>query len=81
MTWPTRVLMVDPTHYDIHYAINPHMVDKTGNLNKVNRAAAKKQWTDLKKIFEQLKLKVEVLKAEESLPDMVFCANQTFPFL
>ena len=81
MAWPTRVLMVDPQYFDVEYAINPHMLDENGELNKVDKDLAKKQWTELKNTFEKLKLNVEVLPGQESLPDMVFCANQTFPFM
>lgn len=81
MTWPTNLLMVSPEHFDVEYSINPHMLDENGNLNKVDRKLAMQQWKDLKATFEKTGTMVEVLKGQEGLPDMVFCANQTFPFM
>lgn len=79
--WPQTVLMVSPDHFDIEYSINPHMVDDDGKLNQVDRAEAQKQWQHLKDTFTRLGLDVEVLPGQAGLPDMVFCANQTFPFM
>lgn len=72
--------MVDPEFFRVEYAINPHMVNESGELNKVDRKLAVKQWLDLKSTYEKLGYKVEVLKGREDLPDMVFSANQSFPF-
>ncbi len=77
----TDVLMVDPRYYNIEYAINPFMTDANGNLNQVNQLNALNQWKNLKLIFEQIGVNVYVLQGEPSFPDMVFCANQAFPFL
>lgn len=73
--------MVTPEHYDIEYVINPHMVDENGELNKVNRELAQTQWQTLKEAFTQLGMEVVTMTGATDLPDMVFCANQTFPFL
>ncbi len=81
MNWPTRVLMVTPEHFDVEYAINPHMKDAQGNLNTIDKEAARKQWQDLKETFENIGQEVVTLTGQKGLPDMVFCANQTFPFL
>ena len=78
--WPQSMLMVHPEHFDVEYAINPHMLNEQGDLNKIDRNKAKEQWTKLKDTFQSLGMKVDVLPAVEKLPDMVFCANQTFPF-
>lgn len=75
-----KVLMVSPDHFDVVYAINPHMTNKNGELNSVNRELAQLQWRNLKSIFEHIGLKVEVLPGEKNLPDMVFSANQSFLF-
>lgn len=82
--FPTQirsVLMVDPQYFDVEYAINPFMRDTDGQLHKVDRSLARKQWLDLKATFEGLNLKVHVLPGQPGFPDMVFCANQSFPFL
>lgn len=80
MSWPRKMLMVSPDFFDVEYAINPHMLDEKGELNKVDRTKAMTQWTALKDKFESLAMTVEVLEGQQGLPDMVFCANQTFPF-
>ncbi len=81
MKWPKNILMVSPTGFEVTYAINPHMLDAEGNLNKVNKSLAVEQWSSLKKTFENLGLNTHVIEGPEKLPDMVFTANQTFPFL
>ena len=48
MSFPHKVLMVDPQYFDVAYAINVHMQDENGNLNKIDKALAKKQWQQLK---------------------------------
>lgn len=75
------VLMVHPQYFDVEYAINPYMKDAQGNLNKVDRQLAVIQWQNLKACYERLGLTVFALDGVEKLPDMVFAANQSFPFL
>ena len=41
----TRVLMADPSHFDVTYVINPHMADNVGN---VDRDRAIRQWEALR---------------------------------
>lgn len=79
--WPKHVLMVTPEHFEIAYAINPHMVDKGGELKRIDKTLAWKQWNQLKTTFETLGLQVSVFEGQPHLPDMVFCANPIFPFL
>lgn len=74
------MLMVHPEHFDIQYSINPHMTDETGQLNKIDKPKALQQWQSLKSTFEKLNMNVHVIDDHSGLPDMVFCANQTFPF-
>lgn len=80
MMWPKNVLMVTPDFFDVTYAINPHMVDSTGALRRVDIPKAHLQWNQLKNGFEQQGLQVHTLCGTENLPDMVFSANQMFPF-
>lgn len=80
MNWPKTMLMVSPEYFEVKYSINPHMLDKDGQLNKIDKTKALQQWTGLKSTFETLGMSVEVIPGQEDLPDMVFCANQTFPF-
>ncbi len=72
--------MVSPDAYDVAYAINPHMTDADGRLKRVDRANAVRQWNALRETFERIGCEVHVVPADARFPDMVFCANQTFPF-
>jgi len=78
--WPKHVIMVTPEHYDISYAINPHMKTKDGTLNSINKDLAQRQWQQLKNTFENLNMHVSTYEGLPQLPDMVFCANPLFPF-
>lgn len=77
----TQVLMVEPSFFEVEYAINPHMLDKNGNLNKIYKSLASKQWSEIKNLYEKLGIKVHVLPGTQGLPDQVFSANQLLPFL
>lgn len=80
---PRRVLLCTPTHFDIVDVKNVHMEGMAGHLDK---ALAVQQWQNLRAIYESLQQQNrldEVLTIEGSpgMEDMVFCANQTFPWL
>ncbi len=75
-----RVLMVDPKYFDVKYSINPFMKDGAGVLNKVDKVKARQQWENLGEAYRNLGFEVIVLPAQPDLPDMVFSANQSFPF-
>lgn len=72
--------MCDPTYFDIQYSINPYMTDSFGSLKKIDKLKATQQWTNLNKTFQQLGIEVITIPGEPKFPDMVFCANQSFPF-
>lgn len=74
------ILMANPQYFEVKYAINPFMRNDRGELQQVDQDLAKKQWNDLKFTFSRLGLKVLVLEGVEGLPDLVFTANQSFPF-
>ncbi len=78
MPLPRQVLMVLPDHFDVEYVINPHM---EGYVGQVDRALARRQWEALRDTYRTLGFEVHVLDGAPGLPDMVFCANQTLPFL
>ncbi|BBM70126.1 dimethylarginine dimethylaminohydrolase family protein [Rhodothermus marinus] len=78
MPLPRRVLMVSSDHFDVEYVINPHM---EGHVGQVDRALARRQWEALRDTYRTLGFEVHVLDGVPGLPDMVFCANQTLPFL
>lgn len=79
--WPQTLLMVNPEFFDVKYSINPHMQDAAGNLKTVDRPLALQQWNTLKNKFLSLGMSVEVINSAPEFPDMVFCANQMFPFI
>lgn len=78
MATPGRVLLTSPDHFQVRYVINPHMA---GNLGSVDPERARFQWDVLRSTYERLGLDVHTLPGRPGLPDMVFCANQTLPFL
>lgn len=76
---PSKILMVKPDFYNVSYQINPHMADESGGLPSIDEKRAVFQWEKLKAKLEELGLKTFVIPGQESLPDMVFAANQSFP--
>ena len=66
-----KVLMCPPQFFDIDYEINPWMHKD----NPVDHTLALKQWQNLKSVYENLGLGVEVVEAVKGWPDMVFTAN------
>src|SRR5688572_17215872 len=79
---PLKVLMCSPVHFDIVDVKNIHMEGKAEGLDR-NKAVA--QWESLKAVYQNL-LEDDVIEELAVLPgapgceDMVFCANQTFPW-
>lgn len=81
-TEPQNVLMCTPDYFDIIDVKNVHMEGQAGKLNKKE---ALRQWESLKKAYQQLLSKGILkdyweIKGQPSCEDMVFCANQTFPW-
>jgi N-dimethylarginine dimethylaminohydrolase len=76
-----NVLMVDPTYFNVDNPINAHMRRKDGSVHHLDKNKAIEQWMHLKKVYQNLGFNVFVCPPEKNLPDMVFCANQSFPFL
>ncbi len=80
---PTRILMVSPEFFDIIDVKNVHM---TGHLGRTDRKKAFAQWYSLKDIYESLVKEgildeVFVINGTEGCEDMVFAANQSFPWI
>lgn len=59
--------MCRPDHFQVSYNINPWM-----NLGSVDPKKAKRQWEELLLVLKSLGVRVHVLMADPSLPDMVF---------
>ncbi|MCP2333381.1 dimethylargininase [Actinoalloteichus caeruleus] len=68
---PRRYLMCPPAHFEVSYAINPWMDPAA----PVSRERALDQWHALRRVYEGLGHRVEVIDPVEGLPDMVFAAN------
>jgi N-dimethylarginine dimethylaminohydrolase len=63
--------MCPPTHFEVSYAINPWMHPEV----PVDPARAARQWRAIRRTFERLGHRVEVLAPLAGQPDMVFAAN------
>lgn len=78
MPAPEKVLMVEPTHFDVEYVINPYMKSQIGEVDKIQ---ALNEWEHLRDGYEELGYTVDTLEGVEGYPDMVFCANQSLPYI
>lgn len=76
-----RVMLIHPDYFDVEEAINPHMMDEKGELNHIDKSLALQQWLDLKLTYERIGVETLSLQAEAGCPDMVFCANQSLPYI
>lgn len=66
-----RFLMCEPRFFEVSYVINPWM---EGNLGKVDRELARRQWQNLHDIVAGL-ASVSLVEPVAGLPDMTFTAN------
>jgi len=76
-----RILMVRPTYFHVENPINPHMRKADGSLHLLDKAKAMAEWETLKATYKKLGFPVFEADAQPGLPDMVFCANQSLPFV
>lgn len=77
-----RVLLCTPRYFDIIDVKNVHM---QGNIGTTNKDKVQEQWDALKSAYDKLQhdkvlREVSVIEGAEGCEDMVFCANQTFPW-
>ncbi len=80
---PARVLMSSPEYFDIVDEKNVHMA---GQIGKSDKNAVKQQWQSLYDSYAALKEEgvleeLSVVPGAEGCEDMVFCANQSFPWV
>ncbi|MFF4608009.1 dimethylargininase [Streptomyces sp. NPDC001339] len=68
---PRRYLVCAPTHFDVHYAINPWMRRDA----PVDRDLAARQWDTLIRTYREYGHTTESVPPVPGLPDMVFAAN------
>lgn len=78
MPVPDKVLMIEPTFFDVSYVINPHM---SGHIGTVDTNRAREEWDLLVDGFRSFGMEVTILEGQRGLPDMVFCANQSLPYI
>jgi N-dimethylarginine dimethylaminohydrolase len=82
-TEPRKILMCSPDYFDIVDVKNVHM---EGNVGVLQKTVAVKQWENLKHIYDSLTAEkileqVYVIDGAENCEDMVFTANQSFPWM
>ena len=76
MTPSAHILMIDPAHFDVHYAINPWMRPTQWAADAATmRSRARASFTALRDTLEQLGCRVSTVDGVAGLPDMVFPAN------
>lgn len=78
MPLPTGALMVTPEHFKVEYVINPHM---EGHIGTVDRVKAMDEWKQVRDAFIDSGVKIHEIEGQSGLPDMVFCANQSLPYI
>ncbi|MGJ6979718.1 dimethylargininase [Aestuariimicrobium soli] len=71
---PTSVLMCEPRHFEVSYAINPWMDPSKG----ASSTAAVAEWTRLVEAYRGLGFEVTFIDPIPGLPDMVYAANGAF---
>jgi N-dimethylarginine dimethylaminohydrolase len=70
------VLMTDPEHFDVRYAINPWMKPDTWRLDSSgHRRSSRVAWESLRSALAEAGASVEVVAGASGWPDMVFPAN------
>ncbi len=77
MRKPTVILMCEPLFFDVKYEGNIYMKD----LPIVDIENTFLQWTSLKQKYSKLGYEIKTIPAVKGLTDIVFTANQSFPFL
>lgn len=63
--------MCAPTHYGIRYEINPWM----SVARPADPALARRQWVALRDTLQRLGARIELLRPQPGVPDLVFTAN------
>lgn len=78
---PKNILMCSPDYFAVTEAINAFMLDNDGHVHKVDTHLAYQQWTNIRFLYEALGHRVFTIRGEVGLENMVFAANQSFPFI
>ena len=69
--WGSHVVMVEPSHFRVDYAINPFM----DPADQPDPSLALEQWQALVATYERRGVTVEVLPQRPDAPDMVYAMN------
>jgi N-dimethylarginine dimethylaminohydrolase len=80
---PLNVVLASPEYFDIVDVKNAHM---EGNAGRLDKKKAHEQWNGLLQHYFNLKARgiiqeVKVIAGAEGCEDMVFAANQSFPWI
>jgi len=80
---PRKVLICTPEYFDLVDVKNVHM---EGNVGGLNRNRAVKEWNQLKSVYQSWKQQgiledLLEISGVKGLEDMVFTANQSFPWM
>lgn len=80
---PSKILMCTPDFFDVVDVKNVHMEGKEGNIQKQMAAG---QWQAIREVYqglvkEQMLEEYAELFGAEGCEDMVFAANQSFPWI
>lgn len=83
MKQPRKVLLASPKYFEVLDVKNFYM---RKNVRLVDREKAMKQWSNLHNIYQSLKARgiiedVLTIKGVKGCEDMVFAANQSFPWI
>jgi len=73
-----RILMTDPAHFEVRYAINPWM--RPADWAIEHRPAAARGWRALRRALEAAGADITVIEGAPEWPDMVFAANLAVVF-
>ena len=79
-TEPTAIILVEPEFFQVVDKKNPYM------RSAIDQDLAQQEWRDLLGIYKQLEeegviSEVSIIKGVKGAEDMVFCANQSLPWI
>ena len=73
---PSRILLAEPTYFQVEEAQNAHMTAGDGSLQAVNQETAQLQWKAVKTAWQNAGFEVEAL---EGSPGLAVAPDKTEP--
>ncbi|MDO8523131.1 MAG: arginine deiminase-related protein [bacterium] len=73
-----QVFMIEPTHFEVIYNINPAMAETLEKGQKIKKKPARREWEGLRNIYTDNGLERVGMDSIKGLPDIVFTANGGF---